>query len=74
MNDDWCTKSPTMWFDLRGIYRELSNLKFAVAALAETCGDQGSFKREMAMNASSGIKERIDYLHDSIVRISEKGK
>jgi hypothetical protein len=57
------------WFDEDQCFKELRDIGFAVQALAEQSGTPGSFQREMAMNASIGIKRRIAYLHDSLKRV-----
>ncbi len=61
--------SANNWFDAKDALAELDNLKWAVAALAESVSDRGSAKYEMAMNAKQGIRARIDYLHDSLRRL-----
>jgi hypothetical protein len=69
MKDDLYTQPATMWFSTDKALKELLDLGFAFAALADQCGTPGSFQREMAANASVGVKRRIAYLYDSLVRL-----
>jgi hypothetical protein len=68
-DDDWYDRPATQWFSRIEALAELRELKFAISAMAETVGTGGSFEREMAGNASRGIARRIDYLHDSFLRL-----
>ena len=48
---------------------ELDALKFAVAALVNTLAKPGTYEQEMGENAVRGIKQRLDYLHDSFRKL-----
>ena len=61
--------SPTMWLCEDKAIKELLDLKFAFAALVSMCGTAGSYEKEIAQNAERGFRRRIDYLHDSLLRI-----
>lgn len=58
----------TCWFSKDQALKELVDLGFAFAAIADML-PKGSYEREMAMNASRGVHRRIDYLHDSLARL-----
>lgn len=70
MSDDMYSQPATMWFDRQQALKELFELKFAVASLATLAGTPGSFERENAKNIVRGIERRIDYLHDSLRRLT----
>jgi hypothetical protein len=50
---------------------ELDALKFSVAALVHLLGRPGSYEQELGENAARGIKQRLDYLHDSFRHLLE---
>jgi len=52
------------FFSFDAALAELDRLKFSYSSMAEQL-PQGSYLREICMNASLGIHARIDYLHDS---------
>jgi len=58
----------TNFFDKLESLKELDRLKFAVAALVQI-HTLGSCEYENAANATRGIKNRLDYLHDSLEHI-----
>lgn len=45
---------------------ELEQLRFAVSALASSCGEKGSHERENAANAARGIRARLDWCIQTI--------
>lgn len=55
----------TNFFTFEESLRELDSLKFAVVSLVQHYPN-GSYERELALNATIGIKHRLDYLHDSL--------
>lgn len=48
---------------------ELDRLKFAVSSLVQLLTTPGSHPREVGENVTKGVKARIDYLHDSFMRL-----
>ncbi|MDR5776236.1 MULTISPECIES: hypothetical protein [unclassified Caballeronia] len=65
---DRYTDPATCWFSKEQALKELVDLGFAFSAIADML-PKGSYEREMAMNASRGVDRRIDYLHDSLVKL-----
>lgn len=53
------------FFDREQVLRELDDLKFAYASIVDLL-PAGSFQRELADNATRGVRARLDYLHDSL--------
>lgn len=48
---------------------EIDAIKFAVSSLVQLLGKPGTFEQEVGANAARGIKQRLDYLHDSFSRL-----
>jgi hypothetical protein len=72
MAEDLTKQVPTCFLPRDHAMQELAALRFAVSSLAELCGTPGSYERENAKNIVRGIRERIDYLHDSFKRLTEE--
>lgn len=70
-HDRDCYQQPNRFFDRQQALQALRDLSFSFAAMADRF-EQGSYEREMALNAARGVRFRIDYLHASFVRLLDK--